>query len=118
MKIDFSNLNMWLHYQPFGMRFTENKAPETYIEDIETFSVFINSLKLRLDSSYSININEEFLEYITYMYRPHIIFKPVSLMSFDWYREVIWKFKNFLCVLMDINIFIEQWKLRMNKVFK
>ncbi|GIP33049.1 HEPN domain-containing protein [Paenibacillus sp. J2TS4] len=109
LTVYFSNLEMWLQYQPFE-NVTEEKRVGAFSNIIKTFEIYIDCLKMKISSTYTIYSKNNIFEFEHLNYQPFIVFTPDEPKSLEWFQDVIWKFKNFLSVLMDSNVYIESIK--------
>ncbi|MGE7271966.1 HEPN domain-containing protein [Brevibacillus panacihumi] len=104
MSVNFSNLEMWLLqipfetiFEPFGIK----------INETEKFDAYVEHLKCKIESSYTIEHKSELYEHETLIYKPYIFFHPDEPQNLNWFMETIVGFKNLLSILMNTNIFIK-----------
>ena len=104
LQVHFSNLEVWLRYSPFK---STSEPIGIVLKDIETFEAYLEEMELKISSTYTIGNRSEMYEHEGLEYKPFIVFESTTPQNLKWFNEVIWKFRNFLCVLTDSNIFVE-----------
>lgn len=103
-QVHFSNLEMWLRHHPFEKTFEPSSIKLT---EIKTFEAYIANIQLKISSAYSVKSNSEMYESEGFAYKPYISFVTDTKHDIEWFRKTIWKFRNFLCVLTDSDVYIE-----------
>ncbi|MEK5255939.1 HEPN domain-containing protein [Paenibacillus sp. FSL F4-0125] len=105
--VHYSNLETWLSYDPLEIISEEENYPKIIVRNIETFEVYVNSLNAKISSTFTIHSKSQRYKQEQLIYIPYIKFTTESHKTLEWFREALWHFRNFLCILTDSKVFIE-----------